>query len=475
MSISITLTDNENGLIYKFKGVIKGSEFLNTEELFFSADPYLTKVKYVLFDYSEALDIDYSFNEIGILVNRAKERARSYPRVLCAFLTNQKIIKTLTEVWGRLIENLGWEYEIFSDMTSLELWLSSKLGKDYNGFFISKPFKAKGDDLMNILSVWENLLNILSENYDVSTALILSCQKGSIKIFQKNSNSDENPFQVLQEELLSDFCSCFEYVIKNDKELYISNTNIEKKRKKKTSQKHNLISYFGLPVHYPTGETFGVICLMNKVPIIINEKLKLEMRSVRDIFESQIALKTNNEKMATYLKEIVDTQILLTNESKIDYLTGLYNRKNFFDLSEIEINRNNRKKKDLSFIFCDIDHFKDINDKYGHDAGDAVLKDVAMFIKSNQRQYDIIWRWGGEEFLIMLPETGLIDANRIANEIRLKIDKLKFTYKNTNIHITMSFGVSNIYKNEKTDDFLIRLDKLLYKAKNSGRNIVISN
>lgn len=426
MSINITLTDNENGLIYKFKGVIKGSEFFNTEELFFSTDPDLTKVKYVLFDYSETLDLDYSLDEIGMLVKRSNDRARLYPRVLFGILTNQIIIETLTEIWGRFIEDLDWEFEIFSDMASLELWLSSKLGKDYNGFFISKPFKAKGDDLKDILSVWENLLNILSENYDVSTALILSCQKGSIKIFQKNSNSDENPFQVLQEELLSDFCRCFEYVIKNDKELYISNTNIEKKWKKKTSQKNNLISYFGLPVHYPTGEIFGVICLMNKVSIIINDKLKLEMRSIRDIFESQIALKTSNEKMATYLKEIVDTQILLTNESKIDYLTGLYNRKNFFDLSEIELSRSRRKKKDLSFIFCDIDHFKNINDNHGHDAGDAVLKHIALFFKSNLRLYDIVWRWGGEEFLIMLPDTVLNEAKKVAEEIRVKIGKLNF-------------------------------------------------
>ena len=151
----------------------------------------------------------------------------------------------------------------------------------------------------------------------------------------------------------------------------------------------------------------------------------------------------------------------------IDKLTSIYNRyKTDLSLhSQIEISK--RYKRPLSLIFFDIDFFKKVNDSYGHKVGDMVLSKLCDIVSRSVRKSDIFGRWGGEEFLIILPETTEDEAISLAEKLRQKIEKHTFDkVKN----ITCSFGVTNYKNGDNPETIMMRVDKQLYKAKQNGRN-----
>ena len=176
-----------------------------------------------------------------------------------------------------------------------------------------------------------------------------------------------------------------------------------------------------------------------------------------------------------FINELNDAQRQLVLMATTDHLTGLFSRKVLLDRLEEEIPRHTRLKIPLSCLMLDIDHFKSINDRYGHQAGDAVLKEIAEILLKNSRKYDIVCRYGGEEFIIVLPSTDMKSAMIIAEKIRGKINKCKIAYNAELIRTTISIGASQMRtdKEENTDNFIKRADDALYKAKNNGRNKVI--
>ena len=159
--------------------------------------------------------------------------------------------------------------------------------------------------------------------------------------------------------------------------------------------------------------------------------------------------------------------------ARTDQLTGLSNRRDILTKIEQEIFRYQRNKRTFILIMCDIDHFKTINDTYGHDTGDCILINVAQALKEAVRNYDTVGRWGGEEFLIVLPETELADGIQVAEKLRLNVESKEFYYNEKKLKITISFGVS-IYEDGMTIDTCIkRADERLYIAKETGRNKII--
>ncbi|MEW9671911.1 GGDEF domain-containing protein [Ammoniphilus sp. 3BR4] len=156
----------------------------------------------------------------------------------------------------------------------------------------------------------------------------------------------------------------------------------------------------------------------------------------------------------------------------IDSLTGLYNRRYFelyLEKSLPLIKRNNRP---FLLVLLDIDHFKKVNDAYGHLCGDEALKHIADTIKKKVRETDVFVRLGGEEFALLMPETNLEEGEIVAERIRESILKTEFMYKNTCVPLSISLGLS-IYKGEKVDEFLEKTDQALYQAKNKGRNQLV--
>lgn len=160
---------------------------------------------------------------------------------------------------------------------------------------------------------------------------------------------------------------------------------------------------------------------------------------------------------------------LLKNLSQTDTLSGLYNRRFMNKKLEEEILKYKRYKTPFSILLLDVDFFKKINDTYGHDKGDFVIKKISTLMQQNTRDTDISARWGGEEFLILVPNSNLEGAVILANNLKQIIEKTDFITKEK---ITVSVGVSTFNENLNQEELLKLADNALYKAKNSGRNKV---
>ena len=152
-----------------------------------------------------------------------------------------------------------------------------------------------------------------------------------------------------------------------------------------------------------------------------------------------------------------------------DYLTQLYNRRKLDEILEQEANRYERTRRPFSVILMDLDHFKEVNDTYGHQKGDVVLCEMAALLRQHIRKIDTIGRWGGEEFLIICPDTNLAEVAKVAEKLRITISKYRFV---SGIHKTASFGVSEFREKDTPHLLISRADYALYEAKEEGRNRV---
>jgi len=174
----------------------------------------------------------------------------------------------------------------------------------------------------------------------------------------------------------------------------------------------------------------------------------------------------------TDITQLKEKSNLLEYQASHDKLTGLFNRNKFDEIYSKEIKRSKRYSNNLSIILFDIDNFKTINDTFGHQIGDEVLKEMSQIISHCIREQDIPVRWGGEEFLVLLPHTNLEGSQTVAQKIKIAIVEHLFT--ELNLNITASFGVTQLAENDTEDSLILRSDKFLYEAKNTGKNKVIA-
>ncbi len=197
----------------------------------------------------------------------------------------------------------------------------------------------------------------------------------------------------------------------------------------------------------------GGICIISK-----NEILKTDI----DTYNFLI-----NELLSIFkLKYLYSEQIF---KSSVDGLTGLYNRHQFDINLNQEFNRSQRYNTPFTLAMIDIDHFKNINDTYGHQFGDYVLKEISQIIQNTFRKTDIVFRYGGEEITIIMPETNSNNALLPLEKLRNKISKHNFNNQN----VTISIGVADFNNDIKTsNDILKKADEMLYYAKENGRNQV---
>lgn len=156
-----------------------------------------------------------------------------------------------------------------------------------------------------------------------------------------------------------------------------------------------------------------------------------------------------------------------------DTLTGAHNRAAMQQIITREMELSKRHKRSLAILMLDIDHFKSINDNYGHCMGDKVIKDVVESITLSTRQTDICFRYGGEEFLVMLNNTHLKDVLKISERIRQHIAQKRFVFEQQSFRITASIGFTHLQPSDTLESFIHRADKGLYLAKYNGRNQVI--
>lgn len=172
----------------------------------------------------------------------------------------------------------------------------------------------------------------------------------------------------------------------------------------------------------------------------------------------------------TSYKAMRDVRDKFEKLSKIDPLTQLSNRRDATNIIEYEQRRLTRNKTELSIIICDVDNFKNVNDEYGHGTGDYVLIELAKIFKKAVRTQDTVARWGGEEFLFILPYTNSEQAGLAAKKIHKTIRKSTPLHKIYPFEITVSMGISTIVGDKSIESAISTADKNLYKAKNSGKN-----
>lgn len=188
----------------------------------------------------------------------------------------------------------------------------------------------------------------------------------------------------------------------------------------------------------------------------------------KPVLVSGIVFDVSEQKRMEELLEAKNRR--LEEMSRRDYLTDLYNRRALMEKLDFEIKRRNRTKTSLSVVMLDLDHFKLVNDTYGHQVGDQVLVQVADLLRKSEREIDIVGRYGGEEFLVILPDCPAKEAVNVAERIRAGVAGFDFKI---NINLTLSGGIAE-FKGGNSDDLIGAADQNLYRAKQNGRNCIKS-
>jgi len=210
--------------------------------------------------------------------------------------------------------------------------------------------------------------------------------------------------------------------------------------------------------------------------LILNRyyRISKKLNKYKCEFENIIDQRTNDLNLTNTMlrEEIQERQKIeekLVQLATIDPLTSIPNRRKFDEVLQYELNRDSRYKNGLSLVFCDLDYFKKINDQYGHKVGDDVLQVFTELVSKNIRKTDVIARWGGEEFALLLPATDIMIATSTAEKLRKKTEEYAFPHVG---NITASFGVTQFIAGDTETSLINRADDALYRAKKHGRNRV---
>lgn len=227
------------------------------------------------------------------------------------------------------------------------------------------------------------------------------------------------------------------------------NTNsilMEKEReiKKLRDSRQNLIKLF----------IFSIVVFITFLVIVMYRRYRLKLKINKELENAY----TQMEKLANY-----------------DPLTRLYNRRSMIERIEIEMVRMGRTWKPFCLVMLDIDNFKILNDRYGHDCGDKILESISIILKKELRKQDVASRWGGEEFLLLLPETVGKGGYILAEKIRKKIELSKMEYGEYEIKFTLSAGISVYDKPGPVNDCIRAADLALFRGKKTGKNAVVGS
>lgn len=298
-----------------------------------------------------------------------------------------------------------------------------------------------------VIEKWQKLINLAAKLINVPSGLIMKISDKAMTVFLKSQNV-ENPYPENGSDNLGHGLYC-ESVIGRNKPLLIENALINEKWKYNPDVKLNMISYYGLPIKWPDNEFFGTICVLDKKTNSYNEIYKEILMDIKQTLEDDL-------KLLIYRKE-------LQYYAEMDILTGIYNRRKTED--RIKENFENSRKNNLVFsvVMIDINKFKSINDNYGHQVGDEMLKLFAKTMKMRIRKSDVIGRWGGDEFLLLCPDTDSLGCEKLI------IDIIQPVIKEMNKLVSNSgfcYGISEYKPDDKYyHESIKRADDKLYNCK----------
>jgi diguanylate cyclase (GGDEF)-like protein/PAS domain S-box-containing protein len=312
------------------------------------------------------------------------------------------------------------------------------------------------------VEIYKKFITLQDKSYFLSSVRDMTKQKKAQKEVKKLSKVVE---QIDDSVIITDNMGAITYVNKAFS-VHTGYSTIGKTPWILKSNHYEATFYQNLWSTISSGEVFNEVMVNKKK----NGDIFYEKRTITP-------LKDKDDTIVGFVssgKDVTSETIMsqqLEHLASTDKLTDIYNRHKFEELFMLETERSRRFSLPLSLIMIDIDLFKNVNDTYGHVVGDDVLKHLAVVVQENIRKLDIFARWGGEEFLVLAPNTDLDKVRILAEKLRLAIETYDFpTVKN----ITISAGISVFKENDSFDTLFKRTDQALYNAKNNGRNQVAS-
>ncbi len=375
------------------------------------------------------------------------DEIRVHKRVIGTLKQYKLFLNSLPQIKDILIDAKNNKWLYFKKWLNIHTLMMDKFGKS-SLFFIGQRTYFN--------SVWpENITNFIEAFKSINTTYQNTHKNGDIGYYKYHQLS-QNSYCITCVTPYNDYFNLG--IIKGITDLFHTAGSFSWISFEKTSKKYK--------------KKYNDFYKIRIIVEIINEKEYIKRINFDQSEDSWV----NNQVKLTdsLLQELMQTFQTVTDELKIrsitDTLTGLHNRLYFEQLIEEKLSYFHRYKNNMTLLIADIDFFKSVNDTYGHPVGDEVLKIIAYIIKSNTRISDIVTRWGGEEFAILLYNTSLKQAERIAELIRNKVAEHKFRLINK--HITISIGISTAQKKDTVASWFKRADDALYDAKKSGRNRV---
>lgn len=381
-----------------------------------------------------------------------------------------------------------------------------------------KSFVFEERDYVKVMSIYypiydsNELVGIIDLSVDISEYNLKSGEQDTFSIFRRQDDimnllksiegSITNSFAILQSISLNEFLHAYVESAESIKEISIvdgsnnifasSNKHLISKTMDDEDLSTSMIQMSGTMIYrtvidshmHDNKEMMRLMLLIDASTYVNHEKrlfttatvtaaiaLLFALFTSRLIYFSAIEQSRSEKERLEHLVQERTREIELL--SKTDPLTGLWNRRYLEERLEAEFKRAKRYDHDLSIMIIDLDHFKSINDTYGHMAGDEVLRKVGAKIKECQRETDFIGRFGGEEIVVILPETDLLASKMIADSIRESIKKEAVVFESDKIAVTASIGVSSM-RREHADCSMIfsEADEALYEAKKNGRDRV---
>jgi len=298
-----------------------------------------------------------------------------------------------------------------------------------------------------IIRKWQRIMNLIAKIIDVPAGLIMNITEDSMVVYVKSQNK-ENPYPEGGSDTLGHGLYC-ETVIGKNKELHVENALESKKWKDNPDVKLNMISYYGLPLQWPDEEVFGTICVLDNKSNNYSEKYKELIKEFKFVIESDLRMLIYQEKLRYY--------------SERDTLTSVYNRRKLESIISSEFFRSKRTGNIFSVAIMDINKLKYINDNYGHNVGDNVIKKFAEVFKNRIRTTDYFGRWGGDEFLLICPNTDEKGMEKLIKDIKETVEE-KLDQVGKNFGFCTGFSQFSP-KDEEFKDIIARADEKLYQCK----------
>jgi diguanylate cyclase (GGDEF)-like protein len=356
---------------------------------------------------------------------------------------------------------------------------------DGNNFDVNTLIKASQAIAMehDFSSLLKTLIQTVIENAGAQHGALLLEKDGRFMV-QASADAERSTVEVMQDidyrYIDTLVHPVINYVVRTKESIVINDMAQDKIFDTAYISERQVRSVFCAPLILQ-GELKGLIYLENNLlpAVFTADKVNLLQSLSGQIvisIENAIVYQDLEEKIKVRTKDLEETQKELKLLASTDPMTKLYNRRYFTEVSGHIFDLSRRESKDLSLIMLDIDHFKKINDTYGHKVGDSVIIALADLMQEHTRQSDIVCRFGGEEFMILLPDTNHDGAVQIAQKIREVVESGMLAIDDTTIAYTVSIGTTMV-RHEKSSNFEVAIsevDRALYAAKNGGRNRVCS-